>query len=391
VAWFDLSIQPVPEGLFILSHDITQRKRSETEIQRQLQRLAALRAIDQAITASLDLGLTLNVFLDHVTTQLAVDAADIMLLDRGDQMLYYGAGRGFQTRGFQRERLRLGEGRAGRAILERQIITTNGQGEHPASKRTGRLEPENFVAYVAVPLIAKGQPLGALELFHRNTLAPDAEWLSFLEALAGQAAIAIDNAQLFNGLQRANTDLKLAYDATIEGWSRALDLRDRETEGHSQRVTDLTLALAGAMGFDDAALVHVRRGALLHDIGKMGVPDGILLKPGPLNDDEWAQMRRHPSFAYEMLAPIHYLQPALDIPYCHHERWDGTGYPRGLKGEQIPLAARIFAIVDVWDALRSDRPYRQAWPTEKVRAYIGAQAGTHFDPTAVQAFLSLEL
>jgi putative nucleotidyltransferase with HDIG domain len=207
--------------------------------------------------------------------------------------------------------------------------------------------------------------------------------------LARQAAIAIDNTELFNGLQRSNAELVLSYDTTLEGWSRALELRDRETEGHTQRVTEMTLRLARALGMSDKELSHARRGALLHDIGKMGVTDAILLKPGPLTDEEWDIMRQHPQFAYEMLSPIAYLRPALDIPYCHHEKWDGTGYPRGLKGEEIPLAARIFAVVDVWDALRSDRPYRPAWPKEKALEHIRAGSGTHFDPKVVEAFLEM--
>ena len=143
------------------------------------------------------------------------------------------------------------------------------------------------------------------------------------------------------------------------------------------------------MHLSDAELVHMYRGALLHDIGKMGISDSILLKPGPLTDEEWVIMQKHPQYAYEMLSPIKYLRPVLDIPYCHHEKWDGTGYPHGLKGEQIPLAARIFAVVDVWDALRSDRPYRTAWPENKVREYIRSQAGTHFDPQVVAAYMNL--
>jgi len=180
-----------------------------------------------------------------------------------------------------------------------------------------------------------------------------------------------------------------AYDATIEGWSRALDYRDHETEGHSKRVTELTLRLARALGIGEEELVHVRRGALLHDIGKMAVPDSVLLKPGPLDDAEWEVMRRHPSYAHEMLAPVAFLRPALDIPRCHHEKWDGTGYPQCLRGEQIPLAARLFAVVDVWDALRSDRPYRKAWDRGRVLDHIQGLSGTHFDPRVVGAFLPL--
>jgi putative nucleotidyltransferase with HDIG domain len=168
-----------------------------------------------------------------------------------------------------------------------------------------------------------------------------------------------------------------------------MDMRDHETEGHTLRVTQKSMELARAMGLADEALAQIRRGALLHDIGKMGVPDGILLKPSPLTDDEWLLMKRHPSMAYEMLASVTYLRPALDIPYCHHEKWDGTGYPRGLKRDEIPLGARIFAVVDVWDALTSDRPYRKAWSKQQALEYIRLQSGKHFDPQAVEAFLDL--
>jgi len=189
--------------------------------------------------------------------------------------------------------------------------------------------------------------------------------------------------------QQAVLELAAAYEATLEGWARALDLRDRETEGHSRRVTDLTVRLARMMGISEEDCVHIRRGALLHDIGKMGIPDSILLKPSSLSPEEWDIMRRHPAYAQELLAPIEYLRPALDIPYCHHEKWDGTGYPRGLKGEEIPPAAQMFAAVDIWDALRSDRPYRSALPAQEVREHIAALAGTHLDPKVTTGFLEL--
>jgi HD domain len=188
---------------------------------------------------------------------------------------------------------------------------------------------------------------------------------------------------------RFNLELARAYDSTLEGWARALDLRDNETEGHTQRVAALTVRLAHAMGLRDVDLVHIRRGALLHDMGKLAVPDSIMLKPSALTDEQAEIMHRHPDYAHELLSPIGYLRPALDIPYCHHEKWDGTGYPRGLKGEEIPLAARIFAVVDVWDALRSDRPYRVAWTEERAKAYIQEQAGVHFDPQVVATFLKV--
>jgi putative nucleotidyltransferase with HDIG domain len=205
-----------------------------------------------------------------------------------------------------------------------------------------------------------------------------------ISAFANQAAVAIDNARLFD-------DLQIAYQATLEGWVRALDLRDKETEGHTKRVTALTQRLAQAMGIDDDELVHITRGALLHDIGKMAIPDGILLKPGGLTAEERLLIQKHPIYAYEMLSPIKFLHPALDIPYCHHEKWDGSGYPRGLKGKEIPFAARIFSIVDVWDALVSDRPYRKALDPDDVKKTLREQSDIHFDPHVVNVFLKMDL
>lgn len=368
---------------------IAERDRAELEIQHQLQRLRALREIDLSIIGSTDLHLSLNVVLEQVMRQLSVDATDILLFHAQTHTLEYAAGRGFRSRAITHTRLRLGQDSAGRAALEREVQHV---ADLSASARFGRAElvtAESFVEYYGVPLLAKGQVIGVLEAFHRQPIRPDPNWLEFLEALAGQAAIAIDNAQLFVSLQRSNAELVVAYETTLEGWSNALDLRDRETEGHTLRVTEMTERLARTMGIDSLDLVHIRRGALLHDIGKMGVPDSILLKPGKLLEEEWAVMRMHPVYAYQLLSPITYLRPALDIPYAHHERWDGHGYPRGLRGEEIPLAARLFAVVDVWDALRSDRPYRLGWPDHEVVDHIRSLADTHFDSAVVDIFLGL--
>jgi PAS domain S-box-containing protein len=358
------------------------------KMERQLQRLAALHAIDAAISSSMNLPLTLNILLGHVTSQLEVDAAAVLLLNPQRQTLEFSAGHGFHSTAIERSLVRLGEGRAGAAALERRIVEVPSLAEgQTVFTRASLLAGEGFAAYYCAPLMAKGQIKGVLEIFHRSPVNPDPDWLAFLETLAGQAAIAIDSAELFDGLQRSNTELSIAYDATIEGWSRALDLRDKETEGHTERVTEMTLKLARSAGISEEELVPIRRGALLHDIGKMAIPDSILLKPGPLDEREWEIMRQHPTQAFQLLSPIIYLRLALDIPYCHHEKWDGTGYPRGLKGDVIPLAARLFAVVDVWDALRSDRPYRAGWPEEKVIEHIQAGSGAHFDPHAVELFL----
>ncbi|NDY41511.1 HD domain-containing protein [Dissulfurirhabdus thermomarina] len=373
-----------------LEREMAARERAEVQARVRLQHLAALHAIDMMITSSLDLRVTLDVLLDQVMPLLGADAVDVLLLSAITQDLEYEAGRGFRGAGIQRSRERLGEGSAGRAALDRRLVHVHDLHD-PAQgfRRFDLVRDEGFECCYAVPLIAKGQVKGVLEVFFRRHPESDPEWFDLLEALAAQAAIAIDNATLFNELQRSNAELILAYDSTIEGWSRALELRDRETQGHTERVVKLTLRLARAFGMRGEELVHVRRGALLHDIGKMAVPDSILMKEGPLTDEEWEVMRRHPALAFEMLSPIAYLRPALDIPYCHHEKWDGTGYPRGLKGPQIPLAARIFAVADTWDALRSERRYHEAWSEAEAREHIRSLAGTHFDPEVVRVFLEV--
>ncbi len=374
-----------------LVQDVTDRKRSEEKLQHQFQRLAALRAIDLAITTNFDLRLILNLLLDQGLPQLRVDAAAVLLLNPHLQILEYAAGRGFWGDAIARSRVPLGEGPAGRAALERRSIHIMDLSNLGSTGAGQGLEGEGFVSAYVIPLIIKGAVKGVLELLHRAPLAPKPDWKDFAEMIAEQAAIAIDNIALFEDLQRSNTNLAMAYDTTLEGWSRALDLRDRETEGHTKRVTELTLRLSRTMGLSELELAHVRRGAILHDIGKMAIPDSILLKPAPLTEEEWEIMRRHPAYAYEMLSPIDYLRPALDIPYCHHEKWDGTGYPRQVRGEQIPPAARIFAVVDVWDALRSGRPYRAAWPHDKVLEHIRSLSGFYFDSRVVEQFLKLEL
>jgi PAS domain S-box-containing protein len=364
----------------------------------RLQRLASLRIVDMSINSSLDMRATLNILLDQLTAQLHVDAAGILRFHSGEQSLEFIVGRGIQARPANRFIHPIGSSVAGMALTERRTLFVvrqdnpdSGATEDPASAwfRERGLTEEKFSAYHAVPLIVVGQVQGVLELFHRRLPEQTSEWLEFLETMAGQAAITINNASLFEGLERSKADLELAYDTTLEGWVRTLDMRDREIEGHTRRVTEMTLQLARSMNLAESALVHVRRGALLHDIGKMAIPDSILRKPGPLTDAEWEIMRQHPRYALDLLMPIVYLQPAIDIPYCHHELWNGTGYPRGLEGNSIPLAARIFTVVDNWDALHNDRPYRRGWPTEKIVKHLKKESGHTFDPEVVAAFLPL--
>ena len=328
----------------------------------QVKRLEALHAIDQSIAGSFDQRSTLDVLLTHTLDQLEADAAVVFLLEPYQRTLQYAVGKGFHTRTIETTNYKLSESLARQAIMERRMVHISDQEARDLNPALADLWlEEGFKCMDAVSLISKGQIKGVLNVYHRKAFTPNPTWSSFLETLAGQAAIAIESTQLFNGLQQANMELAVVYDATIEGWSQAMDLRDKETEGHTQRVTEMSMQLGKAMQLGEEYLVQLRRGALLHDIGKLGVPDSILFKADKLTDEEWQIMKKHPQFAYDMLHSIAYLQRSLDIPYCHHEKWDGTGYPRGLKGEQIPLASRLFAVVDVWDALSSDRPYRKAW------------------------------
>ncbi len=391
VYWFDVRLVPFsPTQALMTARDVTRCHETESRLRMQMQQLSALRSIDLAIASGLDLNLLLSMLLEQVAGLLDIDAASVLLLNPKTNMLEFVSGRGFRSNILRYTRLKLGEGCAGRVALERRLINIPDLETNKMDfERAPLFSGENFITYYGVPLMAKGRVLGVLEIFHRSPLNPDADWLNFLKTIAGQAAIAIDNAIMFKELQISNIELNLAYDATIEGLSRALDLRDKETEEHTRRVTEITLKLASALGVAETDMIHIRRGAILHDIGKVAIPDQILFKRGPLGDEEWQIMRQHPEIAVQLLSPVSYLAPALDIPHWHHEKWDGTGYPDKLDGERIPFFARLFAFADVYDALTSDRPYRPAWRKQEALQYINEQSGHHFDPRITPTFMEL--
>lgn len=388
---FGYVLKPIEtRELFVTIEIALYKYKTEKKLHRQLLRLDTIRQIDKAIISDRDLDKTLQRILELIADRMEVDAAAILLFNPKSQLFEYVAEVGIGQRLATFGNLSPEDLFAGEAVRSRNPVHIVNIQARNASPSTAWMETEGLVAYHAWPLISKAKLKGVLEVYHRSPLEFDEDNLEFLEALAAQTAIAVDNGSLVEELLSANAELIQAYTATIEGWSSALELRDLETEGHSQRVTEMTELLARAMGVEDKeALEHIRRGALLHDVGKMGIPDSILLKDGPLPPSEWETMRKHTEYAVQLLSPVKFLQPSLSIPAFHHERWDGSGYPHGLAGNEIPLSARIFAVVDVWDALLSDRPYRKGWPEEKVLEYIREQSGKQFDPEVVEAFFRI--
>ena len=354
--------------------------------QRRRQEAEKLRLAATTIASSLNLKEILDILLKAMKDVVPYDSASILLAE-GDQVRIVAA-HGLPN--LERAINRLFHANNQLLIYLREnnrpLILDDAQMDN----RFERWSAADFVrGWMGIPLVARGQVLGYITLDSFTPCAFNMDMAELAQSFAHQAAAAIENAQLFENLQKSNLELSLAYDTTLEGWGKALELRDKETQGHTIRVAELTLRLARQIGMREPELIHVRRGVLVHDIGKMGVPDHILHKKTPLTKREWSAMREHPRYAFDLLYPISYLRPALDIAYSHHERWDGTGYPRGLKNEEIPLAARIFAVVDVWDALMSDRSYRAAWPRKKVIKHIRNEAGHHFDPQIVEIFLNL--
>lgn len=385
----------LPEGNILVGEialDAEPYRKLEEKIEQQIRHLEALRAIDLAIASSLDLKVMSAIFLDHVTNQLAVSSACLLLFNPLSLTLKQIAHRGFKSvEEVENIEIPIGYGIAGQILREQRtrIIPCLTLKElslfHPYRQRV--IETEAFRFYAGTPMVAKGEVKGVLEVYHKDEKQVNREWQSFFELLSNQGAIGIDSAQMYQSLKKAHQDLSLAYEMTLSAWGKLLEMRDLETKGHSERVTELTLYLAREMGVKEEEIPHLRRGALLHDIGKIAIPDHILLKPGELTEEEKQIMQRHPIIAGEILSTIPPLQPAMDIPLYHHERWDGTGYPYGLRETQIPLPARIFAVIDVWDALLSDRPYRKAFPLREVQDYLRSQSGKQFDPQVANTFL----
>jgi len=329
------------------------------------------------------------ILLDYIRTQLDVNAAALHVID--DYLRLRNTARlGFRNSDTLREVIDHGYGLAHNVITTRQSVHYNETISNTTSgKFVSFLRDEGFYDYLGIPIKEGNQHLGVLELYSRTPINATVDWKFQLGFIHNLTANTIQRKTLLTKQDISTAELEVAYSETLEAWVRALEIRDRCTAGHTNRVLEMTLRLASRLGVPDEMLVHISRGVLLHDIGKLAVSDTILHKTGPLNQSEWQVMREHPNLAYKLLKPIRYLRPSLDIPYCHHEKWNGSGYPRGLTGDNIPYQARIFSVVDVWDALTSDRPYRKAWPKEDAAEYICKKAGEEFDPGVVEQFIEM--
>ncbi|MBN1231315.1 MAG: HD domain-containing protein [Anaerolineales bacterium] len=376
-------VDGVRTGRVVTLQDITVLQNISKKLVNQLEISSSLHEIDKIITSSIELDPILSTIAKYIYTFLKFDAIAILVSssNSGDFIQSFVLDLDYEKE--QETIVAL----ANECLKRKNVIYIN---DINSSKNLEvKMKEDLFTSCVTSPLISKDQVVGVMELFYKEEHEPDREWWQILYKFSEQLAIGVADIMRSYELKERNRELLVTYDLTLKGWAQALEIRDFETEKHSERVTEMTVELSKRLGIPDEIIQHIQRGALLHDVGKIGVPDEILYKPGGLSPQEWQIMRKHPTYAYQLLKDIPFLMDAIDIPYCHHERWDGSGYPRGLKGEEIPIAARIFAVIDVFDALISDRPYRSAWSIKDTSDYLVENSGILFDPQIVQAFLSM--
>jgi len=378
------------ENYFLMLFDLSEIRKTEEKLSVQVERMQALGNIDRAIISTMDLDFITDVVFDQISSQLQVECSMLFLNAEDSRELTCQHSRGLHL--LTNNGNQSGNPEpilAQRILASGEVLIIGDISSSWISKEELPSPYRNIKFYAGVPLHNLGETIGVLEVCSQESFSPDSDWISFLNMIAGQTAIAIVHVKQFHDIRRLNSELLKSYESTLEGWARVLEFKDHETKGHSDRVTQMAMKLGKAMGLTTDELTHLRRGAVLHDIGKLCVPEEILFKAGPLDDIEWETMKQHPIYAQEFVADIQFLQPATNILLFHHERWDGSGYPLGLKGKQIPLAARIFMVIDVWDALSFDRPYRKAWNTKKVRQYLRENAGKLFDPEVIDVFLEI--
>jgi response regulator RpfG family c-di-GMP phosphodiesterase len=363
-------------------------KEWENELIFTIKNLNYLVEINKTISGSVDLDQVVNEVLNNIMAHINPVAARVMIYYPEAQTLRVRGVNGFLQRYPKADvQLDLDEPFWQDLFVDGKAPILRSKGE--AGLLVEAYQDETYNTYFAAPLLARDEIKGMLEIFLAQPQEKFENWRPYIEALVNQLAVAIGNAQAFEDLQQKTFELTMAYDTTMARFAQAMDQRDDHISRNTQHLAEMTERLARSMGASEDEVINIRRGVLLEDISKLSLLDKILEKPGPLNDKEWQIVHQHPMVVFNLLEDISILRPALEIPYCHNEHWDGSGYPRGLKGDAIPLSARQFAVVNVYDALLADRPYRPSWDAVDALAYIQSLAGTQFDPDVVRAFFSM--
>lgn len=363
---------------------------SVLQVENQTKKIQAEYSVNRILQSGLNFREIFKAIFELLSDLVEADAAIVLKYNPASQQFDLLATHGIDARVLAKIHLYIENGLTRRVVGERPSIQLeNMLLSESDENHVSLFSQEGFRAHITIPLLGQRDLLGVIEIFWRESQYADTWKLEILQMVGEAVTFAMEHTTVVEALKRRNDELTSTYTATIEGLSRALELRDLETDGHTRRVSALTVRLTEHMQIPMDQRASIQQGALLHDIGKLGIPDAVLLKPGSLTPREWKVMQQHPLYAYNILAPIISLRQALDIPLYHHERWNGSGYPYGLVGEQIPLSARLFAVVDVYDALTSDRPYRSAWSRSQALEYLREQAGQQFDPQVVAHFLEL--
>ena len=363
---------------------------SVIQVENQMKKVQAEYSVNRILQSGMSLRETFRAIFELLSDLADVEAAIVLKYKPASQQFDLLVTHGIDAKSLAKIHLYIENGLTRRTVGGgRSIQAGNWMASELGESHFNLFAQEGFQAHITIPLIGRYDLLGVIEIFWRASHDIDTWKLEILQMVGEAVTFFLEHTTIIEALKRRNDELSSTYTATIEGLSRALELRDLETDGHTRRVSALTLRLTEHMQIPADQRASIQQGALLHDIGKLGIPDAILLKPGSLTPREWKVMQQHPLYAYNILAPIVSLREALDIPLYHHERWNGTGYPYGLAGEQIPLSARLFAVVDVYDALTSDRPYRSAWSRSQALEYLQEQAGQQFDPHVVAHFLEM--
>lgn len=362
-------------------------KRVEVEREFRLRELETIERVSNKMRQSQNETEMLNAFMDLVLEVLDTDSGSIWLYAAAEDVLQAKVLQGWFEHASNLT-LKPGEGLAGWTHLLREPYFIREFINEPKARTMEFAHMPAGWGGVCVPILANSYAVGVLMVAVQLPRQIEVRELNLLKITSQITGTAIQQVSLYEETMRNVEALGTAYQSLMESWSRALDLRDHETEGHTRRVAEMTMQLARVLNYPEEKMGDLYRGAVLHDVGKIGIPDSVLLKPGKLTADEWELMKQHPKIAFDNLSSNQFLRSSLEIPYCHHERWDGSGYPRGLRSVEIPLSARIFSVLDVWDALMSDRPYRRAMSREEALTVIREQRGSQFDPHVVDAFLN---